>query len=930
MAEPLSSLIRPSPGPLLPAFDRLAAPPAENVIAAELAARTSAGDVVIELHGRGGWIARGAISALRRVYSCESTALTRLLADVLLRPPDLRHLDAAMATLAAHPRGDVGLRDALAEDFASRCATCGRPVVVDEFIWEGDAPAPSRKVYRCAFCRAQAPGQDQRNVPVDEEDVERARAMELPPRVRATLRARFPLREAGHPLPDELLDLYTPRTLVALDALIARLEGDLRAAPIAAALRLGLVHTVLPASKLNSYPGRVAAVRIARGHVRPLGERHWRERNPWLVFEEGCRHVRTFVQRVAMTTATFQPRAGEELEALIDGAANVVLRTGSAAATANVPRLSERRIALSGQFDPRTRVSLVLTQPPIHWTTENLSFAYLASALALGLEAAAGLPLEWIFGPPPRNVRGHEATALRHSLLAVQPVLAPDASTVVLLDHGGSEGLVAAVLGGVGAGLSLSAALLAEAGDEIGGVLEFSSRSSPEEAPDDPVLGGLARSSPDEPFALADVEAAVEEVAVAVLRARGEPARFERLLGEVLIGLDRLGHLRRLVGTQTFSETEAQVEADLRRAEEALQASTDDARAPEPDTGQPLADADDSPAGRARGWLFSADDGSAGPPAAGNPADAPEQQAPWAVGSGSATDHVRLFMEIVTAGVRRPEHPRLVELEPGRWWLRDEKDVRDARPPLSDRLEWAIFGLLSTAQEIDEAAFFDRVARMFRGHDTPDEELVRAILDSYRDPDAPAGVLSPRDDLAGRHAEHGQLVGMLVEYGHRLGLRCWASPREQRRAYRGGTVGDLLNEEEQRVYLPLVAGGDPQTLETTDCVWYLRGKATFLFEVEWTAMISEPLLRRGPRIPPAETTVRFLVIPPERAELVRLKLARSPLLRAAVERDNWHILKSDHLRRLLAADEASLDTLAPLVGLDPEVEKQAEQLNLFE
>jgi hypothetical protein len=891
MAEPLSSLNRPSPAPLLPAFERLAPPPPENVIAAELTARTSAGDVVLELHGRGGWIARSAISSLRRIYTCESTALTKLLAEVLLRPPDLRHFDAAIATLAVHPRGELGLREALTEPFASRCSSCGRPVIVDEFIWEGDSPAPTRKAYRCAFCRVQKREPEQRNVPVDEEDVARATEMAVPGRVLSVLRGRFPVREAGHPLPDELLALYTPRTLVALEAIIARLESDLRAAPISSALRLGLVHTLLPASKLNSYPGRTAAVRIQHGRVRPLGERQWRERNPWLVFEEGCRQVRSFVQRVESNTGSFQPRLGEELEALIDGSANMVMRSGSPALPANQPFISERRSAQFGRLDPRARVRLVLTQPPIRWTIENLSFAYLTSALALGLDAAAGLPLDWIFGSPPRNERGREATALRRSLLAVEPVLANDASAVVLLDRGGPDGLVAGVLGGVGAGYRLTSALLSEVGDEIGGLLEFSLRPpSAEDAAEHPELSGLPRASTEGPFELRDVEKAVQDVAVAVLKARGEPARFERLLGEVLIGLDRLGHLSRLVGTETFSQTEAQVVAELERVE----APREGAAANEADEGK---DERASPA--------------------------------WAVGSGSDTDHVRLFMELVMSELRRPEHPRLAELEPGRWWLRDRRDLEQTSAPLSDRLEWAVFGLLSTAQSIEENAFYDRIARMFRGHDAPDEELVRAILHSYRDPAAPPGVLSPREDLPGRHAEHGTLVGMLVEYGHRLGLRCWASPREQRRSYRDRTVADLLSEEEQRVYLPLVANGDPQTLESMDCIWYLRGKATFLFEVEWTAIVTEALLRRGPRIPPDETIVRFLVLPPERAELLRLKLARSPLLRAAIENDNWHILKSDHLRRLHLADEASLELLEPLLGLDPAVERQAEQLGLF-
>jgi hypothetical protein len=203
------------------------------------------------------------------------------------------------------------------------------------------------------------------------------------------------------------------------------------------------------------------------------------------------------------------------------------------------------------------------------------------------------------------------------------------------------------------------------------------------------------------------------------------------------------------------------------------------------------------------------------------------------------------------------------------------------------------------------------------------------VLDSYRDPSRNQVALRPMDQLAARHVEHGELVGMLVEYGHRLGLRAHVSDKERRRAYLGGTVTDLLTEEEQRAYLPLVVAGDIATLESLDCVWYLRGKATFLFEVEWTALLTEPLLKRGPRIPAAETVVRFLVVPAERVELIRFKLARSPLLRRALDEQNWHILKSEHLRRMMAREEADLDGLGPLLGLDPEIEREAEQLALF-
>jgi hypothetical protein len=910
MADPLSSLIRPLSGPHLPAFDRFAPPPPDNVVAAELAARTAAGDVVIDLHGRGGWIARTAIGALRRVYAYESSSLTRLLAEIVLRPPDLRHFDAGLSTLATHPHGDVELRRALEQLYTSRCPTCGRPLVVDEFIWEAGADAPSRKVFRCSFCREQSRAGEPRVAPVDEDDIARARAMDKRPPAYETLRARFPVPAGGQSLPDELLALYTPRAVVCLEAIINRLETDLRAAPVDAALQLGLVHALLPTSRLNGYPGRIAALRIRHGHAQQPASKWWRERNPWLAFEDGCRVVRDFIARLEAGAGTFAPRTGEDIEMLVDGTANVVLRTGSPAHAGNEPMFWSRRPVMPGRLDPRSRVRLVLTQPPIRWTVENASFAYFVTAMVAGRRAARELPLEWVFGPPPGNDRGREATTLRHSLLAVKPVLSRDAKAVVMLDRGGAAGLVAGVLGGVGAGFRLNQALLAEANNQLSGVLEFdigTGISDDAEEDEHPELADLPHADPDQPFALADVERAVSQLAVTVLRARGEPASAERLLGEVLIGLDRLGHLRRLVGTQTFHETEAATEE--KPGAPTAEPAVGDTPA---DTRQPAEDVAPDSTGTEMGD------------------EAQDEPAPkWAVGDGSATDHVRLLMEIVLGELRRPDHPRLVQVDPGRWWLRSDKDLAQTRPPLSDRLEWAVFGLLSTASGMDEATFFERVARMFHGHDTPDSELVRAVLDSYRDPASGLVALRPEDNLASRHVEHGELVGLLVEYGHRLGLRCHVSPKERRRAYRGATVNDLLSDDEQRAYVPLVTAGDAQTLESLDCIWYLRGKATFLFEVEWTAMLTDALLRRGSRIPPDDKVVRFLVVPSERTELVRFKLARSPLLHKALDEQNWHILKSDHLRRLAAREEAGLDQLAPMLGLDPEIERQAEQLALF-
>ena len=69
---------------------------------------------------------------------------------------------------------------------------------------------------------------------------------------------------------------------------------------------------------------------------------------------------------------------------------------------------------------------------------------------------------------------------------------------------------------------------------------------------------------------------------------------------------------------------------------------------------------------------------------------------------------------------------------------------------------------------------------------------------------------------------------------------------------------------------------------------------------------------------------------PERTELLRYKLERSPLLRTAIEEGNWHILKSNHLRAFAARETLTLADLEPYLGLDPAIEHRGgEQMPLF-
>ncbi|MCU0483455.1 MAG: site-specific DNA-methyltransferase, partial [Chloroflexi bacterium] len=429
----------------LPVFARLAPALPPEALAREIATRTRPDDVVIDPIGRGGWVARTALALGRRAVSIEMTALGRLLADVVARPPDLRHLDAAFQAVAAAPHGTSTLRAWIAERFASSCPTCGRPIALDELTWEpapGGGPArPARRVFRCPACldRRGRSG-ERRRLPAEPADEGRAVARE--PDVaaaRATIRERFPVPPGADPaLVEAVLDLHTPRQLVALAAILGRIDGELRASHVTSALRLALLHAVLPSSRLAAGGGRIRPARIVAGALQVPRASAWRERNPWVALEDGYQLIRGFVQALDEgPLGGVQARLVEPLVGVLDGPPMVSLRV---AAPGVLGRLAEEGAALESGH--RARVRLVLCQPPVEWTPERLTEAYVLTAWALGREAALLLPLSGLGRSPAAGRRPTPPATLRAALDGVAPAMGRDGRAVVLLDGEGTDGVL--------------------------------------------------------------------------------------------------------------------------------------------------------------------------------------------------------------------------------------------------------------------------------------------------------------------------------------------------------------------------------------------------------------------------------------------------------------------------------------------------------
>ena len=444
---------------------------------------------------------------------------------------------------------------------------------------------------------------------------------------------------------------------------------------------------------------------------------------------------------------------------------------------------------------------------------------------------------------------------------------------MLILEPGGPEGLVAAALGGVAAGYRLVGARLAEPGEEIGGTVDFvppgatvpvgpRTRANatlphvPGGAGDPETVPGRRLFAPAERFdrvrsSEADVARTVTDTTVEILQARGEPARYERLLGEILVGLDRAGQLRRLVSRPGGPNDGA----DLDPASDGVEAWPSTERGSDeggPQRSEPIEGGRD--AGPAPDRDATTD---AGPAVEGSrtsgPRVGPDTPRIREPALSAVADQVDRLLAIIRDELARPSHRRLQEIEPGRWWLSDAADIAAAALPLADRVEWSVYSLLSTAGRLSESAFNERIAALFTGHDLPDEALVAACLDSYRSMASTPDRIVTSDDLLRRSHEHSEIVADLVDIGHRLGMRAWIATREQVRRVRGRYLADWLDDSERR---GSPAGGPGAARERRRDRRGLAGpgRASFLFEVEWTAMLGEPLLSRARSSPRPKTS----------------------------------------------------------------------------
>ena len=628
----LDHVVLPRRLPGLALLERYFPSPADNVLDAELASFAASGDTILDPWSGTGWTARRAVSHGMRVVAAEASPFAQMAAQAFLLSPEVAAVDAAFAQLASSRRVDIPLRQHIEELYASRCPSCNRPVVVEEFIWPRDGDAPGRKVYRCTACDISLGGADERVAAVDEADYAKlgleppspaeapaiepaadadedlppapmgligepldvdepalaplgepggppsppARAPDPPvaigaeegPRYASTVRPvpmpapvgtdvrqglayqqlqdRFPVLDDRRDVVDEVLDLYTSRNLYALQAIANKIDAEFHDQPLSAVFRLALAGCLLPASRLNGYPGRVASLRISGGHVRQPASRHHREVNVWRLFEAAYQDVRTAL--AALGRDRRPVRFAADLDEL----------GGMAAANLLWIRC---RPAVVGQYLPPESIDLVIGSPPPPESVDELSFEYLATAWLLGREAAETLRLEPLFGGSSR-ADGAEVTAFRHAMASAAGALKPGGWFCVLLEGDDPDRVLAVAVAGAAAELELVHAIPRESARSGDGVVLHFRRASAEDRLRDAVRPRPLRlGAADGHLTYPELAGAIERATGNLLRDRGEPAGLARIACAVLLELERSGLLRRLVQSRPPDEGNGDGEA---------------------------------------------------------------------------------------------------------------------------------------------------------------------------------------------------------------------------------------------------------------------------------------------------------------------------------------------------------------------------------
>ena len=423
----------------------------------------------------------------------------------------------------------------------------------------GRAPSPaSTTAARSAATSAAAA--EQRTAALDADDLARATAdvgaAAVAPRACTD---RFPPSRARRDLVDELLDLHTPRQLVGLAAII---DAD-RGRPPRRTRRCRAPAGVPPRAPAgqpadDGYPGRDRHAPVAGG-PRPAARRRHR----------GASATRGSPSRTASASSAVSSsdsraaRSGRSRRgsARISGASGRAPRPRSSGSARRGLRVRHSAGRPRAVVTPAARASVSCSLSRHSGRTGPARRGVPRRRVGARARGRTLAPAGALAGASLRAPWSWQAAAIGRSLESVAPVVARDGracSSSTAARRRSSPAVARRRRRGLPprdrpAGRRRRRAPGWSSWCRPGRAAARPRTRANVALPRSPAARATRTSSPagpvraperfdQRPFSAPEARASVTETAVEMLKARGEPARYERLLGEILVGLDRAGH----------------------------------------------------------------------------------------------------------------------------------------------------------------------------------------------------------------------------------------------------------------------------------------------------------------------------------------------------------------------------------------------------
>lgn len=384
-----------------------------------LARFSAPGDLVLDPFASQAMLARAAEGSQRRLLLSHYSPATILRLSVSAAPPRASALDAGFSGVAdAHRRGRT-LAENLQALYTTICPECAQTCQAEYYVWDRASGEPVEKGYRCPHCQSQG------RAPVDLADHDLVGSLEVRGAAYWGLLSR--LVAPGDPetqMARSLMELYTPRALVAISELIAAVEQRLENSEEQRAGRALVLVVVERCISLQDEPAPAGPPKAPQLHGEPRQlhlPARFIEYNAWLAFEQAYQVLRARKPFVLPQVS--------RLQALLDtGEQGAVLLQNAA-----VQDLAEEL--------PPSIVSLVLAEPP---PLDRAAYAlsYLWSGWLYGRKTATRL--KSMLAVPESNWDWY-ARVMTVTFGALHRMLRPD-GRVVLAFRGKSARLPAALL----------------------------------------------------------------------------------------------------------------------------------------------------------------------------------------------------------------------------------------------------------------------------------------------------------------------------------------------------------------------------------------------------------------------------------------------------------------------------------------------------